>query len=112
MSGARTTSESSSWASMSARTRSNLASSRDQLIEAKLQPRGHVRGTVPRTWLGWPGGDWVAEDADPLDLALHHVAGLEIQRRGVFAEPRHVRHRSRREHVARAVAERRVVGDD
>ncbi len=38
--------------------------------------------------------------------------GLEVERGGVGAEPGHARHRSRREHVARAVPERRVMAED
>ena len=54
----------------------------------------------------------VAQHADLLDLGLHHVAGLQVQRRRVRGEPGHARHGSRREHVSRGVSQRRVVGDD
>ena len=51
----------------------------------------------------------VAQHADALDLGLHHVAGLQVERRRVGREPRDARHRPRREDVARRVPERRVV---
>ena len=81
---------------------------------------GHRRGAHQRTRCG-AGSPWascheidrVAQHADPLDLGLHHVAGLEVERRGVVAEAGDARSpcRSRRTSPAR-VAERRVVAED
>src|SRR5262249_13463194 len=59
-----------------------------------------------------PRDDRVPQDADPLDLALHHVPRPEIERRSVRREARDARDGSGRDHVARGIAECRVVGED
>src|SRR5215210_892542 len=59
-----------------------------------------------------PGDNRVAEHADLLDLSLHHIAGLEVQRGGVLTEAGDARHGPGRDDVARAVTEGGVVRQD
>ena len=105
MSGARTTSASSSCSAMSARTRSSFASSRGQLTSA-------TRGGAGSPCASCHEITGIAQDADPLDLALHHVARLEVERRRVGREAGDAGHGPGRDHVAGRVAERRVVAQD
>src|SRR5919197_2988142 len=56
-----------------------------------------------------PRDDGISQDADVLDLGLHHVPGLQVERRRILGEACDTRHRSGREDVAGGVAERRVV---
>ena len=138
MSGARTTSASSSCSAISARTRSSFASSRGQLTGDRRLPhvsshtrrtcatyadarQGSGRDALPRATCRrspahprrrglavrlLPRDDRVAQHADPLDLGLHHVAGLEVERRRVLAEAgdaaRPCRSRARRRRSSRA----------
>ena len=77
--------------------------------------RAHYQRTRSRRRLAvrvLPRDDRVAQHADALDLRLHHVAGPQVERRSVLAEPGNAGHRPGRDDVAGRVAERRVVGQD
>ena len=111
MSGARTTSASSSL----------LGHQRPDALELRVVPGpAHRRGRVTSGRGAAAGSpcpscqrdDGVAQHADPLDLRLDHVARPEVQRRRVGAEAGDAGDGAGREDVARAVAERRVVAED
>src|SRR5438445_8054817 len=59
-----------------------------------------------------PTDDRVAQDADLLDLAFHHVAGLEIPGFGIATEGGHARDGAGGDHVAGAVSHGRIMRQD
>src|SRR5205823_10946887 len=67
--------------------------------------RGLAVGLLPRDHR-------ISQHADLLDLRLHYVARLQVQLRGVGAEPGETGDRACREHVARRVTEGRVMRVD
>ena len=97
---------------MSARTRSSLASSRGQR-HVVVAPGADARRRRLAVAL-LPRDDRVAQHADPLDLGLDDVAGLEVEPLALLLrlEARDARDGAGREDVARAVAERREVAED
>ena len=112
LSGARTTSASSSCSAISARTRSSFASSRSQRHYAS--PQGRMRGGAGVAVSLLPRDDRIAQHADLLDLRLDHVARLQVEQLALLLrlEPCDAGDGAGREHVAGAVAERREVGED
>src|SRR3974390_30904 len=101
LSGARTTTASSSCSAISVRKRSSLSWSTGQLIGSPpfQRRRGHPMGLLP-------GDHRVAQHADSLDLALHHVPGLEVVVLRILAEAGYSGHRAQGQDVAGGVVER------
>src|SRR5215472_9039943 len=102
---------------ISARTRSSFASSLGQLIRAAgsrvVAPRADARRRRLAVAL-LPRDDRIAQHADPLDLGLDHVAGLEIEPPPLLLrlEAGDTGHGSGRQDVAGAVAEGGEVAQD
>ena len=85
-----------------------LEASRRRAAEAHQRTRGGAGTPCPSCH----EIDRVPQHADALDLALHHVAGLEVERGGVGREARDARDGAGRDDVAGRVRERRVVAED
>src|SRR6266540_6924959 len=75
---------------------------------ASRRPTARGRLKIPRACSSWVGYDLLALLAKPLDGELHHVAGLEEQRRRLDAEA-HARRRAGGDDVARQ--KRHVLAD-